>query len=216
MNSHEREILLNELRDSDYKVRAEAKHRLRSEGWLRDGRIVGASLAGLDFSLDYSSFENAKLAFVDFSHCNLHEVQFIGSDLHAALFKNADLRSSFWDCQATNANFDYADCRYALLHHSFAESSFVNCNMSCAFISGNLSGAIFINANLEGTHLGDANMRGVNLSNANLLNLKLDVDSIECDETTILPDGTQWAVGTDWDRFTDSSHTIFWRSEIPE
>jgi hypothetical protein len=59
-----------------------------------------------------------------------------------------------------------------------------------------------------------ANLQGANLSYANLQGAVLE--DAELNETTILPDGTQWTPDTDLKRFTDPKHPNFWRSDEPD
>ncbi|MBZ0282133.1 MAG: pentapeptide repeat-containing protein [Anaerolineae bacterium] len=78
----------------------------------------------------------------------------------------------------------------------------------------NLQDAFLSGANLESVVLQDANLRGAYLWNANLQGAKLYYAKFN--ESTILPDGTNWTPETDMSRFTDPNHPQFWRSDDPE
>lgn len=57
-----------------------------------------------------------------------------------------------------------------------------------------MKGANLQGADLYGTKLQGANLTGVNLADTNIQNA-------ECNEETILPDGTKWTSDVDWSKF---------------
>jgi uncharacterized protein YjbI with pentapeptide repeats len=84
-----------------------------------------------------------------------------------------------------------------------------------ADLSGSdLRGVYFWQSNLAGADLSNADLRGANLTGADLN--RANLSSTQFDQTTVLPDGTNWSQDTDWGRFTDSGHADFWRSDNPE
>ena len=84
-----------------------------------------------------------------------------------------------------------------------------------ADLSGtDLRGVNFWQSNLAGADLRNADLRGANLTEADLNGA--NVSGMQSDQTTVLPDGTTWSQDTDWDRFTDSAHPDFWRSDNPD
>jgi uncharacterized protein YjbI with pentapeptide repeats len=107
-------------------------------------------------------------------------------------------------------------------------------NLSCAtlyfttmqgalLVQANLRDTILWNANLQGAHLIAADLQRADLTDAMLqgahfryANLKQAiVDPAQFDETTILPDGTNWSPNISLKRFTDPNHPDFWRSDDP-
>ena len=109
----------------------------------------------------------------------------------------ADLRKS---------RMDFAD--FSTGHLYFA-------NLQGADMSGSdLRGTVLTGANLHNADLVAAKLQGALMSEANMVNCKLD--NALFDETTQLPDKSNWHPKTDMRRFTDPKHPNFWRSEMPE
>lgn len=106
-----------------------------------------------------------------------------GADLRGADIQYANLRSAY--LVAANLQDTYS-------HHVDLQNAYL--------LDANLQGARLWNTNLQGTYLA-----GANLQDAGLFQAKLD-------ESTILPDGTNWTPETDMSRFTDPNHPNFWRS----
>jgi hypothetical protein len=60
-------------------------------------------------------------------------------------------------------------------------------------------------------YLFDGTLHGVNLCGANLLGADLrgaSLRSVKADEETILPDGSRWQEGLDWQRFTNQEQQV--------
>ncbi len=88
-------------------------------------------------------------------------------------------------------------------------------NMEGADMSGvDFSRAVLTGANLRHADLVAANLRGALLSEADLMHAKLD--RAQFDETTQLPDKSNWNKQVDLTRFTNPSHPNFWRSDMAE
>ena len=62
---------------------------------------------------------------------------------------------------------------------------------------------------MQEASLGESDFRGAYLERANLTNAKFINDAI-FDETTVLPDGTNWSPDSDLTRFTDPEHPDHW------
>lgn len=75
----------------------------------------------------------------------------------------------------------------------------------------NLSGATLSFSNLSGANLQGSDLRGADLRHALLLDA--DLQDVQFDETTVLPDGTGWTPHVDTQRFTDQAHPESW---VPE
>lgn len=109
-----------------------------------------------------------------------------------------------------------ADLRYA--HMDFADlsnSHMYFANLEGADMSGSdFRGAVLTGANLRRADFVAAKLQGALLSEADLTHAKLD--KAQFDETTQLPDKSNWAPRTDLSRFTDPTHPKYWRSEMPE
>jgi hypothetical protein len=76
---------------------------------------------------------------------------------------------------------------------------------------GLLQGKDLGRADLSGADLRDAYLSGVGLLGANLSGALLA--SAKFDETTIIPDGSNWTLDTDIKRFTNPDHPNFWHPE---
>jgi uncharacterized protein YjbI with pentapeptide repeats len=77
------------------------------------------------------------------------------------------------------------------------------------FRGANLTGANFAGADLRGALLLNAKLERVNFQGAALAGA--DLAAATFDSETILPDGTQYHEDVEWGKFTDPSHTDFWK-----
>lgn len=236
--------LMREMRSSDNGIALLAVEELAERGWLFDGTLQGAGLAG-------ANLQGADLAEADLRGATLVEANLQGADL-----ANANLQRAFliWANlrQATlvGANLQRATLEYATLQ----QADLVNADLQGVFLRGtNMQGADLAGAdlrksflwnadlqqaylggaNLQETNMSGANLRGVNLWNANLQGANLamvglqeaylynadlrgaNLEDATFDETTRLPDDTYWTPDTDMARFTDPNHPEFWRSDDP-
>ncbi|MEO0563950.1 MAG: pentapeptide repeat-containing protein [Chloroflexota bacterium] len=105
-----------------------------------------------------------------------------------------------------HARMDFADLSGAHLYFA---------NMERADMSGSdLRGTVLTGANLRHADVVAAKLQGALLSEADLTHCK--IDRAIFDETTQLPDKSNWSRKTDMRRFTDPHHPEYWRSEMPE
>lgn len=81
-------------------------------------------------------------------------------------------------------------------------------------VAGKLERAYFMMANLKGANLMAAHLNGTNFAEANLEGV--DLQHAKFDGKTVLPDGHFWTKETDISRFTNPSHSDFWRSNDPK
>lgn len=117
---------------------------------------------------------------------SLVSLQLVGVDLRAT-----DKKNTFIPANLKNVNFKGSDLSGSNL------SSAILSNSSLEFV--NLEGA-----NLSGTDLRYAKIHMTNLIGANLRDALLTGATFAgelCDETTILPDGSNWQENLDWARF---------------
>lgn len=203
---------------------------------LYEGELGSANLAGAD--LQYSNLEtaflyganlegahlkSAELMMVYFERANLQDAELANTNMAGARLRRANLQ----DASITRANLTLADMREVNLQGVLLHFA-------------NLKGANLAGANLQEANLGYANLQEANLTGANLqgvysvihddmmaevyfqgadlsgANLEGTIPGVFiCDETTILPDGSNWTPDTDMTRFSDPEHSDFWRSDNP-
>ena len=132
------------------------------------------------------------MAGANLERANLEEAQLFGASLMEVNFTSATLE----DANFTNANLSGADLRSA--NASGASLTFTNLQ----------------NAVLRRTNLQEAQLVGCDLTGANMVAANL-TDAV-FNNSTILPDGTNWSADVDMGRFTDSMHPEYWRSDDEE
>jgi uncharacterized protein YjbI with pentapeptide repeats len=195
----ERELKAQLVRDASStsnEVAKNAVHQLNKREWLQGeaGLLKGENLRGAN--LQHSKLENANLQDVRLGDANLQDANLVRANLQDASMDDANLQ----DAKLVGANLQYA-----------------------IMSSANLQGAHLFLANLQHTHLirtnlqdailSDAQLQAANLWNANLSGANLQ--GVKFDESTILPDGTNWTPDkTDQTRFTDPNHPNFWHSPV--
>ncbi len=186
--------LIREMGSSVNEVAIRAVEELRAKGWLSDG------------TLEHMKWKNANLQDADLTRATLPYVNLGEANLKKAKFYEANLENAcLW-----SANLQESNLRVVYLYNS------------------DLWGAYLQNADLTGSYLKKANLRAVNLQQANLCAVTLTASNLtdahlegailydyQIDETTILPDGTNWTAETDMSRFTNANHPQFWRSNNP-
>ncbi len=129
------------------------------------------------------------------------EMDFSDADLPEEDFSNANLqRANFSDANLQGANLSEANLQEAWLRDANLEGA----DLSVA----DLRGASLRGADLEGANLSVADLRGANLYRTNLQGAEL-TDAV-FDDTTTLPDDSNWTPDTDMTRFTDPEHPDFW------
>jgi len=132
---------------------------------------------------------------------SLRKVNLPLADLRGASFWTADLQEAF------------------LLGAKLQRTPMFRANLQKADLSlANLQEAILAGANLKGAIMWDANLELAELVAGVYMGMKDNPETWEAefDETTILPDGTNWTPDTDMERFTDPKHSDFWRSDNPD
>lgn len=184
------EQLVREAGSPVYAVAITAADALRKYGWL--GRQVEHDT-------------HALLKYADLSHADLH-----GAQLNDANLQNATL---------TQINLSGA----SLARANLGGASLQDANLSQAYLVGaTLSNASIMLTNLSGASLGSANLRGADLRSADFrgvdffshvyggatLHDALIQKSTKFDETTILPDGTNWSTGRDLAEFGAETREI--------
>ena len=164
-----------------------AVEELRRHGWLYDGSLQGAQLAG------------ANLPKADLIAANLQEADVHGADLQGTLLFAANLQGA--DLIAANLQ----------------EADLVRANLQGAHLfMANLQRANLSDADLRETLLGRADLQGAGLDGTDLQRatlIRANLQGATLNENTILPDGTKWTPDTDMARFTDPDHPDFWRPD---
>jgi hypothetical protein len=177
-----------------------AVDQLRAGEWLLDGSLArldlgGAQLAGADLHLAYLYAVNLNGA--DLNGADLQGVRLADASLH-----DADLRGVVLN---ENTVFQGADMQGANL--SGLDMRVIALGMDFGARPANLAGANLSGADLRGVNVREVNLAGADLSAAKLEGANL-TDAL-FDETTILPDGSNWSPQTDMARFTDPGHPEF-------
>ncbi|MFZ4826677.1 MAG: pentapeptide repeat-containing protein [Phototrophicaceae bacterium] len=203
------EQLLTQLSSGALTLAREALREMKQQGWVTqsDSILKGASLVGLNLGatrigevnfekadltnaiftkadLMKANFTRAVLNHADLSQAKIWNALFIGAQLRGCNLQNAELVKS----SLKNADLQEADMRHAALY----EASFYGANLT--------------RASLQDAQLWAADLRGANLTNAQLVGAKLFDEffgNAIFDETTILPDGSNWLPEADLQRFVD-------------
>lgn len=205
MRDEEREkaLMIKRLPHAALEDKREIVRRLRAEDYLIDGTLHNLNLSGAD------------LCELDLSYADME-----GINLSGAALKNANLSAA--DLQGANlsrAGLDFARCKGArLLEANLTRASAQHAN----FTGADLRYAEIESADLRGAILDSADLRGANLGGADLagacLELRFDdrpFSAAKFDGATVLPDGENWAPGSDLRRFTNTDHPEFWACPLP-
>lgn len=127
-------------------VADEAIRRLRARGWLTDGTLTDAFLAG-------ANLNNANLSGAVLQRANLLGANLVGAKLVQANLEGAQLGSADLEgCKLTEANLQNCDLRVASLKNAnLMKSDLRGANLKSADLqSANLIGADFRDAAVEG------------------------------------------------------------------
>lgn len=177
--------LLNQLRNAGNGTALSALDALKERVAHKDGTLSELDLSGA--SLSKATLATADLKAIDFTAATLEHAYFANANLENAIFR---------DTTMTFANLRGATVKNA---------TFENANLTQAnFARADLSGVNFQNANLSQANFWETILIGVNLTGAIMLTATLS--DVHCDESTILPDGTNWSVDTNWAQFTEKSN----------
>jgi len=186
-----------------------AAEKLSQRQWLYDGTLGDAYLA-------CANLRDADLAGARLQGADLHRAELAGACLEAARLAQADLSfANLKEVELGNANLTRADLSFAEL----AGASLENANLA----RSNLSFSKLVGAHLENVNLTRSNLSHVDLTGANLQGARLQgadlrfahLREAQFDETTELPDGTEWTQFSDLSRFTYPKSPRFWRSDDP-
>ncbi len=192
-NRQDKKRLIIQMRSKDNATALQAVEELREmSDWLQDDSLQGAYLGRANLanaSLGRANLQGADLRNANLAGAYLRHASLAGANLERANLKGARLRAAkldsgyLWAANLANASLGRANLKGANLEFA------------------NLAGANLEHATLKGASLEFANLKG-----ANLVHTKFD-------ETTTLPDKTNWTPDTDMTRFTDPNHPDFWRSD---
>jgi uncharacterized protein YjbI with pentapeptide repeats len=205
----EKTRLVQEMASDDQDVAAAAVKELRTREWLYDGTLCDAYLA-------CANLGDADLAKARLERADLHRAELAGACLNVATLAQADLSfANLERAEMGTANLTRSD----LSHAELAGASLQNANLAKSDLSfTNLIATNLEDANLTRSNLSHADLTGVNLRGARLQGADLKFAHLveaQLDETTELPDGTQWTEFSDLSRFTYPKHAKYWRSDDP-
>ena len=191
--------LVREVTSGDAGLAARAIKELDAQGWLTDGTLANAHLAGANLRaahlgwinlsgafLSRIDLEDADLSYANFATANLSDAHMARANLERASLTEADLRGA----DLSLATLNEADFTGAVLEGAtMSGASMVEANLSkvtaerVAFNGVNLERANLVEANLSygnleravltGANLGWANLSRVNLEKANLAEANL-------------------------------------------
>jgi hypothetical protein len=194
-----KEQLVRDAGSTSNEVAKNAIHQLRKQGWLEgeNGLLKRENLSRAN--LEDANLEGASLADVNLTFANLKN-----ADLKVADISNSDLSfSKFEQARFNGANLEKAQCWVTNLRGAY-------------MLETNLRYANMRDSTLENADLSLADLRGADLFQAKLREAVLDDSKWGFpffDETTILPDGTNWTPGRDMRQFT---HPDEWAREHPD
>jgi uncharacterized protein YjbI with pentapeptide repeats len=188
---------------------ADLRDAIMSKGDFRQASFHFANLSGAN--LAQSVFIEAKCVEVDFTYADLKESKFQSATLTSAKLVECSLeRADFTEAKLVKANLSGSE----MVEGSFEKANLTLANFSGARINfSNFSAAELCGANFEGANLAGCDFKGANLCHANLKNAVFIPSNNEIDETTIMPDGSNWSPETDCRYFTNPDWPGgFWRS----
>jgi hypothetical protein len=193
---HESEILAQARLKTDLIAQLRSKDNATAiraaEELGRHGWLYDGSLRGADLA-------QAHLPGAPLAGANLQGTDLWDANLQGACLTEVNLQGAhLWNADLQGACLRRADLQRAHLR------------------GADLQGTDLTEANLHGAYLRGAHLQRAILAGANLQEASLEKATI--DETTTLPDGTQWTPTTDMARFTDPDYARsggFWRSIEP-
>lgn len=162
--------LVREVSSGDPGLAARAIKELDAQGWLTDGTLSNAHLAG-------ANLEGAALGWVNLSGAFLSRVNLQDADLSYANFSTANLS----DALLSRAKLDLAN----LTETDLRGADLSLCSMNEADLTGavlegaTLSGASLVEANLSKAVAERAAFNGANLERANLVEANLSYANLE-------------------------------------
>lgn len=162
--------LVREIASGDPGLAARAIKELDAQGWLTDGTLSNAHLAGANLqaaSLGWVNLSGAFLSRINLQDADLGYANFSGANLSDALLGRAKLDL---------ANLTEADLRGA----DFSLCSMNETDLAGATLEGTVfSGASLVEANLTKTAAERAALNGANLERANLVESNFSYANLE-------------------------------------
>jgi hypothetical protein len=184
-----KEQLIAQMGSSDNTLALQAIKQLRAKGWFRDGSLRGVQLR-------QANLQGAALAKADLERAILQEANLTKAYLGETILRVANLQGAIL-CDANMRNV------------ILTQANLVGADMRRAYIpDSDLRAANLSQTNLRGTNLWQAKLDGANLQGADMRDANLY--GTQFDNTTTLPDGTNWTPETDMSRFTHQEHAQFW------
>lgn len=165
--------LLDDFRSDDNPTAKRAANKLRKEKWLSDGSMEG------------QNFRKANLAGAELYGANLERAYLQEAQLNDTAFYDSNLAG----CYLGESNLQNADLRRSNLSHA-------------RIYDANLENARLGGASLHGASLRGSNLKGAKLWDADLLGVDIDEET-KFDNTTILPDGSNWSSNNDLKQFIE-------------
>jgi len=227
--------LTRQMGSQESSVALPAVEELRAHGWLMDGSLQQISLVGAqlkDSNLGGANFAGAILRRADLSDVNLGDANLqgailtganlSGSRLDFANLSEADLegaqlqdtalvRTIMPRAKLTGANLQQANLEGTVLTHAnlmdadLTDARLLGADLQHADLRGvTLTGAKLWGTQLDGADLSHANLKGAYLRRATLIGAVLT--NAQFDETTILPDDTNWTPDTNMTQFTETKN----------
>jgi len=179
-----KERLVREAGSSSNETAKKAIDELRSKGWLQgeDGLLKGQKFEG-------ANLRGANLQWANLEGASFYEVNLVESKLNGANMADVGM----YDTSLRRADLTETNLSGATYHFNcdFTDATLEHTSMGHSIMRGGVEfeGAYMSWVYLEGADMVGANLRGARFSGTHL------------DETTILPDGTNWKRGTDMRRF---------------
>lgn len=178
-----KERLEREARGTSMEMASRAIDELRERGWLFGEESLLKGKMFLRSKIQETHLEEANLENADFYQCNLHSVYFNGANLRGVTMMQTSLNgSNLQETDLSNSRLEGCDLRGTILTLTM-------------FIDADLRKADFSHSQLWDTDFSGANLEGANFYGAKL------IGGIIANNSTILPDGTNWVRGTDMRRF---------------
>lgn len=173
-------------------IAKDAAHQLKKRGMLKgeSGLLKGADL--FEANLAGANLYKANLAGVNLGFANLEGVYLNWANMEWGKFDWANLeRAALSWTNLEGGNLEHANLKGAVLYEA---------NLTASDLEGaELQEATLMKSNLQRANLYGAKLQAANLRDANLQGALLK--SVEFDENTRLPDGTQWTPDTDLTKF---------------
>lgn len=152
--------LAREMGSSDHGLVSRAVLEMAARGWLYDGTMSDASLAGADLRsmrMDRAQLLRASFAGADLGGVSLSRANLQGSNLTGAKLRDANLEMA----DLTNVNLQDADLERTDMAFSL-------------LIRANMAGAVLRRADLSNADLTDADLRNADVTDCRFDGAKLD------------------------------------------